>query len=139
MDCYFMAGGHGTTAVGAVSILRERRLRRMKYAGLYCKLAEDGASWEWLKWAMDCAAASPKNRGGVIMELSARGQKKALQSGGVEADTLWCDQGFCVHQGKGRDSRWLTPEPLVDFVGVWIPFSGYLCDELPGFERGFTK
>jgi hypothetical protein len=137
MECYFMAGGHATTATGAVGILHDRRIRRQKYAGVYCKLTEDGSTWEWLKWAMDCAAASAKNRAGVLMEISARGQKKALQSGGVEADTWWCNQGFCVHQGKGAASRWVVPEPLVDFVAIWIPFSGYMCDELPGFSRGF--
>ena len=77
----------------------------------------------------------PKNFSGLVMELQARCKYERLQNGGTWADEQVCRRGAAAHQGRGRESRWLVPEPFLNFVAVWVPVTGTCGDGLPQCRR----
>jgi len=134
--CYDLVGGHGTTDPDAVGILRDRRFRRFKYEGIY-GLMTIHCEFEWLKSTMCKVAGHTKNWSGVLMEIRAHCRFESAGYGGIEADAVLVRRGVASHQSKSNGGRWMLPEPFLEFVGIWLPLEGPLCDSLPGARRAF--
>ena len=134
-----LVGAHGTTDGGALAILSERRVRRMKYAGVYGYMTDytrSADSWPWICATIEKSAKSTKNYCGVVMELSARCVFEKCP-GGIAAEEALCSTGVAAHAPKSNYGRWLLPEQYVGFAGMWVPLKGVLCDGLPGCRRDF--
>jgi hypothetical protein len=133
-DADVLSGAHATTATGAVSILRDRFISKMDNAGVYALMTNEEGS-KWLNFTVNKVAQMSKNLAGVVMEIRARCTFKRAGAGGYEADAALVRQLIAAHQSKSNHSRWCVPEPFVEFVGIWVPLAGKLCDELPGCRQ----
>ena len=130
-DASVLRGGHGTTAVGTAHILRTKFVSRMGFAGVYGLMTPEYGD-EWLNFTINKVAEGGKNWSGVVIELRARCRRDKSGYGGTDADAYLVNQYIAAHQSKSNGGRWCLPEPFVEFVGIWVPLFGELCDELPG-------
>ncbi len=133
-EAYVLSGAHGTTATGAASILRSRFISKMDFAGVYALMTEK-AEAEWLSFTVNKVVEGGKNWAGVVIEVRARCRFAKAGYGGTDADAELVSQHVASHQSKSNGGRWCLPEPFVEFVGIWVPLTGTLCDELPGCRR----
>ncbi len=131
-----LRGGHGATSIGTVGILRSRAISKMTMAGVY-GLFSNYEDFSWLLHTMGRVAKGTKNWGGALIELRARCCWQPAGWGGVEEDARIVATMTASHQSKSNGSRWCVPEEFLDFVGLWIPLNGYLCDDLPGCYKAF--
>jgi len=134
--CQYYSGGHGTTDVGLLGILRDRALKPFQYPGVYGYLTEGAYDPVWgahsFKECMEKVASGPKNWAGVVIEVRCRGVSERI-NGGVPAE---CEavsrQGVIAHASKSNGGRWLMPVPFIDLIGLWVPLHGFCGDTLPG-------
>ena len=131
----FLYGGHGTTDVGLLGILAERRVKAVGYAGVYAFVAADCDDAVWgfstLRSTMEKVAESNKNWCGVIVEVRCRAHSERVY-GGIQAEEAVCRTGIAAHASRSNGGRWLLPEPFLDLVALWVPLRGTLADTLPG-------
>ena len=135
-----LRGGHGTTDVGAIGILQARAIVPVEYVGIYGLMTHsaagaDAESREWLRHTLEKVALSNKNQSGILFEVRARCRYQPLSGGSTYAEDELVRAGVASHYGSGKHSRWQLPYPFVEFVGIWVPCEGYLCDEIPGCRR----
>jgi hypothetical protein len=134
-EAQILQGGHGTTSIGIMGILTERRIKKMEFAGVY-GLVTEHVEREWLLHVMKkIAIEGKKNWAGVLVELNLRGRWERNAAGGIPADEATVRRGLASHQGKSGHGRWCLPEDLLNFVGIWVPLTGYCLDDLPGFQN----
>ena len=113
-----MYGGHCTDTLGALCILRERRVTERFHAGIYCQAHNDVKTFESVKQVLEKAATCAKNLSDVICEAHAPGETVTVKSGGVPEEKVHLQAGKCAHCKSGH--RWAMPEELVLFRALWL-------------------
>jgi len=119
-EAWPLRGAHATTNAGIIGILRDRRVRAMNYAGVYCMMYKNASTIEHLKELFGKVSGGKRDYAGVVVELSSTSKCKRLKSGGIEADELWCKQGFVAHQRTATEDRWLVPENHLTMEALWF-------------------
>ena len=123
-------GGHATTSIGMMSILSQRRINRGDYQGIYGQLTMNVTDTPSLETVFDKVARSKKNWSGAICDCEVRGRFESLNGGGTEADNEAVAKGAIIHQTSG--ARWAWPQELNKFIGIWVPLTGNLLDDIYG-------
>jgi len=122
-EAWPLRGAHATTNPGIIGILKDRRLRAMNFAGVYCMMYKNAWTIEHMKELMSKVSGGKRDYAGVVVELSSVSKCARLKSGGIPADEEWCKKGFVAHQrpekGGGED-RWLVPENQITMEALWF-------------------
>ncbi len=114
-------GVHLTDTSAFVSVLKDKRLRRMSYSGVYCLLTVNPRNFDELKREIfHKAVVHPKNTSNVMFELKASGYHSPTQSDGTWGDNAIASEGRIAHYKSGKESRWLVPEDLIFLKAVWL-------------------
>ena len=124
-------GGHGTSATGILGILRDRQVKAFDFPGVYGQFTIHGTDRAEVRRAIERVAGHTKNCAGVIPEMEGHSQWTSLQYGTVEDDKAALMKGFTVHNVSNK--RWCMPVQFISLKALWVPCTGWLCDDLPGF------
>jgi len=120
-DAWLMQGLHSTSASGAVFILRQRRLTRMQFAGVYCVLTVQPKNFEDIK--RDVASkvlGGRRDYAGVSFELIAKGKYDSHRSGTTDTDAESVHMGRVSHMKTTTENRWCVPEDLIELHALWL-------------------
>ena len=124
-EAWTFKGYHATTCAGAMGIIKDRRIKKMAFAGIYCMLVQQPKSPGCLHDAQKLVFDGKRDCSNVVFEISCKGSSMSLKSGGIPADAEVVEQGYIAHMKTSSENRWCVPEHIVNLEAVWICHSSF--------------
>ena len=116
-------GFHATSPDALASILKDRKIRRIGFAGVFCLLVVDPKGVSDLLPCLGKCLLGKRDFCGAVCEVFAVGRFIRSKNGGLDEDNAVVNSDRISHMKTSSDDRWCVPEHRLQLTGLWI------CDD----------